>query len=164
MFGCFLCLASIPKHFSCPYSRSKSLALHAVRVKGVNSESGQDEENGELTAGISFTEIYISQENDKLPFSVDAEAVQLGNSLVSHPSIDYTESANLPESAKEKAPEGSGEAVTSPTEYQDKLYLHLKENLGKVKAYVTEMGRKIPVPDQCVIEGKRSEPFRSHEL
>ncbi|XP_074009819.1 ventricular zone-expressed PH domain-containing protein homolog 1 isoform X2 [Numenius arquata] len=134
------------------FNRSKSLALHAVRMKGVNSESGQDEENGEITAGISFTEIYISQENDKLPFSVDSEAMQLGNSLVSHQSIDYTESATLPESSKEKAFEGSAEAVTCPVEYQDKLYLHLKENLGKVKAYVMEMGRKIPVPNQCVIE------------
>ncbi|XP_009632726.1 ventricular zone-expressed PH domain-containing protein homolog 1 isoform X2 [Egretta garzetta] len=134
------------------FNRSKSLALHAVRMKGVNSESGQDEENGEITAGISFTEIYISQENDKLHFSVDTEAMQLGNSLVSHQSIDYMESAILPESAKEKAHEGSAEGVMSPVEYQDKLYLHLKENLGKVKAYVTEMGRKIPIPDQCVIE------------
>ncbi|XP_009462104.1 PREDICTED: ventricular zone-expressed PH domain-containing protein homolog 1 isoform X2 [Nipponia nippon] len=134
------------------FNRSKSLALHAVRMKGVNSESGQDEENGEIPAVISFTEIYISQENDKLPFSADTEAMQLGNSLVSHQSIDYMESANLPESAKEKSHKGSAEAVTSPMEYQDKLYLHLKENLGKVKAYVTEMGRKIPIPDQCVIE------------
>ncbi|XP_010178722.1 PREDICTED: ventricular zone-expressed PH domain-containing protein homolog 1, partial [Mesitornis unicolor] len=134
------------------FNRSKSLALNAVRMKGVNSESGQDEENGDMAAGISFTEIYVSQENDKLPFGVDTEAMQLGNSLVSHQSIDYTESANLPESPKEKALEGSTEAETSPTEYQDKLYLHLKENLGKVKAYITEMGRKIPVPDQCVIE------------
>ncbi|XP_068263037.1 ventricular zone-expressed PH domain-containing protein homolog 1 isoform X2 [Nyctibius grandis] len=134
------------------FNRSKSLALHAARMKGVNSESGQDEENGEITAGVSFTEIYISQENDKLPFSVDTEAMQLGNPLLSHQSIDYTESANLPESTKEKALEGSTEAATSPVEYQDQLYLHLKENLGKVKAYVTEMGRKIPIPDQCVIE------------
>ncbi|KFV15502.1 PREDICTED: ventricular zone-expressed PH domain-containing protein homolog 1, partial [Pterocles gutturalis] len=135
------------------FNRSKSLALHAVRMKGVNSESGQEEENGEITAGISLTEIYIGQENDKLPFSVDTEAMQLGNSLVSHQSIDNTESANLPEMInKEKAPEEIPEAGTSPVEYQDKLYLHLKENLGKVKAYVTEMGRKIPIPDQCVIE------------
>ncbi|NXG79728.1 MELT protein, partial [Baryphthengus martii] len=134
------------------FNRSKSLALHAVRMKGGNSESGQDEESGEMTAGISFTEIYLGPENDKLPFSVDTEAMQLGNSLVSHQSIDYSESANLPESTKEKALEGNTEAVMSPVEYQDKLYLHLKENLGKVKAYVTEMGRKIPIPDQCVIE------------
>lgn len=123
-------------------------------MKGANSESGQDEENGEITAGISFTEIYISQENDKVPFGVDPEAMQLGNSLVSRQSLDYTESANLAESPEEKALEGSAEAATSPVEYQDKLYLHLKENLGKVKEYVAEMGRKIPIPDQCVIEGK----------
>ncbi|KAK2538535.1 Veph1 [Columba guinea] len=134
------------------FNRSKSLALHAVRMKGANSESGQDEENGEITAGISFTEIYISQENDKVPFGVDPEAMQLGNSLVSRQSLDYTESANLAESPEEKALEGSAEAATSPVEYQDKLYLHLKENLGKVKEYVAEMGRKIPIPDQCVIE------------
>ncbi|XP_068810215.1 ventricular zone-expressed PH domain-containing protein homolog 1 isoform X5 [Struthio camelus] len=131
---------------------SKSLALHAVRMKVVNSDNGQDQENGDITAGISFTEIYISQENDKLPFSVDTEEIHLGNSLVSHQNIDYTKSENLPESAKEKAHEGSTETIKNPVEYQDKLYLHLKENLGKVKAYVMEMGKKIPIPDQCIIE------------
>ncbi|NXX89897.1 MELT protein, partial [Centropus bengalensis] len=134
------------------FNRSKSLALHAVRMKGVNSEIGQDEENGEVTAGISLTEIYLSQENDKLPFRVDTEAMQLGNSSVSHQSISYIESKNLPDSAEEEAQKGNAEAVSSPVEYQDKLYLHLKENLGKVKAYVMEMGKKIPIPDQCVIE------------
>ncbi|NXA48917.1 MELT protein, partial [Nothocercus julius] len=134
------------------FNRSKSLALHAVRMKVANMDSGQDQENGDISAGISFTEIYISQENDKLPFSVDTEEVQLGNSLVRRQSIDYTESENLLESAKEKVHEGSTETIRNPVEYQDKLYLHLKENLGKVKAYVMEMGRRIPIPDQCVIE------------
>ncbi|NWR71697.1 MELT protein, partial [Centropus unirufus] len=134
------------------FNRSKSLALHAVRMKGVNLEIGQDEENGEVTAGISLTEIYLSQENDKLPFRVDTEVMQLGNSSVSHQSINYIESKNLPDSAEEGAQKGSAEAMSSPVEYQDKLYLHLKENLGKVKAYVMEMGKKIPIPDQCVIE------------
>lgn len=129
-------------------------------MKSVNLDSGQEEENGDIPAGISFTEIYISQENDKLPFGVDAEEMQLGNSLVSHQSIDYTESENLPEPTGEKTLEESAEVLKSPAEYQDKLYLHLKENLGKVKAYVMEMGKKIPIPDQCVIEGKRPEPFR----
>ncbi|XP_032049668.1 ventricular zone-expressed PH domain-containing protein homolog 1 [Aythya fuligula] len=134
------------------FNRSKSLALHAVRMKSVNLDSGQEEENGDIPAGISFTEIYISQENEKLPFGVDTEEMQLGNSLVSHQSIDCTESENLPELAGEKAHEESAEVLKSPAEYQDKLYLHLKENLGKVKAYVMEMGKKIPIPDQCVIE------------
>ncbi|XP_015727697.1 ventricular zone-expressed PH domain-containing protein homolog 1 isoform X2 [Coturnix japonica] len=134
------------------FNRSKSLALHAVRMKGVNADSGQDEENGDVTAEISFTEIYISQENDKLPFSVDAEEMQLGNSLVSHQSIDCTELEGSSAPAGGEAQEGSMEVGKGPAECHDKLYLHLKENLGKVKAYVMEMGRRIPVPDHCVIE------------
>ncbi|NXM70307.1 MELT protein, partial [Serilophus lunatus] len=132
------------------FNRSKSLALHAVRTKGLNSEGGQDEEDGEVTAGISFSDIYISQENEQLPFGAEPEATPLGSS--SHQSTDYQEPANAPEPTQGKAREGSAEAATSPVEYQDKLYLHLKENLGKVKEYVMEMGRKIPIPDQCVIE------------
>ncbi|NWR86012.1 MELT protein, partial [Furnarius figulus] len=134
------------------FNRSKSLALHALRPKGGSSEGEQDEESGEVSAGISFPDIFISQENEKLPFGADPEAAALGNSLVSHQSIHYLKPANVPECTQEKALEGSAEAATSPVEYQDKLYLHLKENLGKVKEYVLEMGRKIPIPDQCVIE------------
>ncbi|XP_024048445.1 ventricular zone-expressed PH domain-containing protein homolog 1 isoform X2 [Terrapene carolina triunguis] len=134
------------------FNRSKSLALHAIRTKGMNSDNGQDMDNGDIAAGISFTEIYLSQENDKLPLSPDTEESQLENSSVSHPSIKCTESENLPGSVKENCHEGSTEAIKNPVEYQDKLYLHLKENLSKVKAYVMEIGKKIPSPDQCIIE------------
>ncbi|KAG6939268.1 ventricular zone expressed PH domain containing 1 [Chelydra serpentina] len=134
------------------FNRSKSLALHAIRTKGMNSDNGQDMDNGDIVAGISFTEIYLSQENDKLPLSPDTEELQLENSSVSHPSIKCTESENLPESVKENCHEGSTETIKNPVEYQDKIYLHLKENLSKVKAYVMEIGKKIPSPDQCIIE------------
>ncbi|NXL74489.1 MELT protein, partial [Leptocoma aspasia] len=133
------------------FNRSKSLALHALRMKGLSSEGG-DEENGEIPAGISFSDIYLSQEHEKEPFGVQPEAVHVGNSLVSPQSADHPQPANLPELSPEKAVEGRAEAATGPVEYQDKLYLHLKENLGKVKEYVMEMGRRIPIPDQCVIE------------
>ncbi|XP_023788508.1 ventricular zone-expressed PH domain-containing protein homolog 1 isoform X1 [Cyanistes caeruleus] len=132
------------------FNRSKSLALHALRMKGLSSEGGPDEENGDIPAGISFSEIYLSQEHEQVPFGVHPEAVHVGNPLVSHPSADCPQAADLPELTPEKALEGR--AATGPVEYQDKLYLHLKENLGKVKEYVMEMGRRIPIPEQCVIE------------
>ncbi|NXK95589.1 MELT protein, partial [Formicarius rufipectus] len=134
------------------FNRSKSLALHALRAKGGNSEGGQDEESGEVSAGISFSDLYISREEEKLPFGADPEPAAPGSAVVSPQSVHYLESANSPESPPKKALEGSAEAPTSPVEHQDKLYLHLKENLGKVKEYVLEMGRKIPIPEQCVIE------------
>ncbi|XP_006016529.1 ventricular zone-expressed PH domain-containing protein homolog 1 isoform X1 [Alligator sinensis] len=134
------------------FNRSKSLAFHAIRTKVTNSDSGQDIENGDMTSGISFTEIYLNQENDKSPFSIDTEEAQPDNSFILHPNIKYPESENLPESLKETSHERSTETVKNSEEYQDKLYMHLKENLSKVKAYLVEIGKKIPIPDQCVIE------------
>ncbi|XP_058277920.1 ventricular zone-expressed PH domain-containing protein homolog 1 isoform X1 [Hirundo rustica] len=138
------------------FNRSKSLALHALRMKGLSSEGG---ENGEIPAGISFSEICLSQEHQMLPFGVHPEAVHVGNSLVSPQSADYPQAASLPRLTPEKAVEGRAEAATGPVECQDKLYLHLKENLGKVKEYVLEMGRRIPIPEQCVVEGETSPRF-----
>ncbi|KAM4895331.1 ventricular zone-expressed PH domain-containing protein homolog 1 [Sylvia borin] len=124
------------------FNRSKSLALHALRMKGLSSEGG---ENGEIPAGISFSEICLSQEHEKVPFGVHPEVMHVGNPLLSPQSADCPQAAPLPELSLEKALEG-------PEECQDKLYLHLKENLGKVKEFVLEMGRRIPIPEQCVIE------------
>ncbi|NXY09824.1 MELT protein, partial [Pteruthius melanotis] len=125
------------------FNRSKSLALHALRVKGVSLELGPEEENGEIPAGISFSELYLSQEHDQGPFGVPPDA---GSSLLSH------QSPHCLQPELEKAVGGRAEAAPGPGECQDKLYLHLKENLGKVKEFVMEMGRRIPIPEQCVIE------------
>lgn len=145
------CLYSKPFFVSFLPCRSKSLALHALRMKGLSSEGGED---GEIPAGISFSELYLSQEHEKMPFGVRPEAEHVGNSLVPPQSADHPQAATLPEVTLEKAVESRAEAATGPGECQDKLYLHLKENLGKVKEYVLEMGRSIPIPEQCVIEGK----------
>ncbi|XP_016155953.1 PREDICTED: ventricular zone-expressed PH domain-containing protein homolog 1 [Ficedula albicollis] len=128
------------------FNRSKSLALHALRMKGLSSEGGQDEENGDIPAGISFSELYLSQEHEKEPFGLHPEAV------ISHPSADFPQAADEPEQSLEKAGQGRAGAATAAVQHQDKLYLHLKENLGKVKEFVMEMGRRIPIPEQCVIE------------
>ncbi|NWH86966.1 MELT protein, partial [Aegithalos caudatus] len=125
------------------FNRSKSLALHTLRMKGLSPEGG---ENGEIPAGISFSEIYLSQEHQEPPPGLPPGAVHLGGSLPS------PQSAHLPAGTPGKALEGRAQAATGPGECQDKLYLHLRENLGKVKEFVMEMGRRIPIPEQCVIE------------
>ncbi|XP_023079141.1 ventricular zone-expressed PH domain-containing protein homolog 1 isoform X2 [Piliocolobus tephrosceles] len=135
------------------FNRSKSLALHTVLTKGVGSEDGEDENRGDIPASISLSEIDpLSQGNDKLPFKTDTDRSQLGESSVSYPNIIHKNSENLPETVKENFQEETPETTASPIEYQDKLYLHLKQNLSKVKAYAMEIGKKIPVPDQCTIE------------
>ncbi|XP_008576911.1 PREDICTED: ventricular zone-expressed PH domain-containing protein homolog 1 [Galeopterus variegatus] len=135
------------------FNRPKSLALHAVLTKGVSAEEGEGGESGDVPASISLSEIDpLRQGSDKLPSETDTDGSQLGSSSVSHPNITHIESENLPETVKENFQEETPETTASPIEHQDKLYLYLKENLSKVKAYAVEIGKKIPVPDQCTIE------------
>uniref|UniRef100_A0ABI7X1U5 Ventricular zone expressed PH domain containing 1 n=1 Tax=Felis catus TaxID=9685 RepID=A0ABI7X1U5_FELCA len=135
------------------FNRSKSLALHTVLTKSMSSDDGEIVESGDMPARIILSETDpLSQGNDKLPFKANSDRSQLRNSSVSHPSIIHTESENLPETVKENCQEETPETTASPVEYQDKLYLHLKENFSKVKAYAVEIGKKIPIPDQCTIE------------
>lgn len=149
---------SLPVLPFCLYYRSKSLALHTVLTKSMSSDDGEVVESGDTPASIFLSEIDpLSQGNDKLPFKANSDRSQPRNSSLSHPSIMHTESENLPGTVKENCQEETPETTASPVEYQDKLYLHLKENFSKVKAYAVEIGKKIPVPDQCTIEGKFSE-------
>ncbi|XP_006868002.1 PREDICTED: ventricular zone-expressed PH domain-containing protein homolog 1 isoform X1 [Chrysochloris asiatica] len=135
------------------FNRSKSLALHTVLTKDMSSGDAEDVEKGDIPASISLSEINsLSQENDKSHFKADNGRLQLEISSVSHPNLIHIESENLTETVKENFQEETPESVASPVEYKDKLYLHLKENLSQVKAYAMEIGKKIPVPDQCTIE------------
>lgn len=134
------------------FNRSKSLALHTVLTKSMSSDDGEVVERGDIPASISLSELASLGHGNKSPFKADTDGSQLGNSSVSHPSIIHLESENLPETVKKNYQEDTPETTVNPVEYQDKLYLHLKKNLSKVKAYAMEIGKKIPVPDQCTIE------------
>lgn len=123
----------------------------------MSSDDGEVVERGDTPASLSLSEIDSLSQGSKSPFKAGTDGSQLGNASVSHPSIIHRESENLPETVKKNYPEDTPETTVSPVEYQDKLYLHLKKNLSKVKAYAVEIGKKIPVPDQCTIEGKISE-------
>ncbi|VTJ65594.1 Hypothetical predicted protein, partial [Marmota monax] len=143
------------------FNRSKSLAFHTALTRGVSSDDGEGEEPAGMLSSLSLSEIApFSHECGRSPPKMDTVRSQPRNSSASHPSIIHIAPEDLPEMVKEDFQEETSETTRSPEEYQDKLYLHLKENLGKVKAYATEIARKIPVPDQCTIE--EIAPF-SHE-
>ncbi|XP_065799318.1 ventricular zone-expressed PH domain-containing protein homolog 1 isoform X2 [Muntiacus reevesi] len=135
------------------FNRSKSLALHAVLTNPLSAEDGEAVKSRDKPASISLSEIDpLGQGHERSLFKVDTDGSQLVNSSVSHQSIIHVASENLPEAVKKNYQEEIPETTTSPVEYRDKLYLHLKENFSKVKAYAVEMVKKIPVPDQCTIE------------
>ncbi|XP_052036356.1 ventricular zone-expressed PH domain-containing protein homolog 1 isoform X3 [Apodemus sylvaticus] len=135
------------------FSRSRSLALNTLLTNGMSVEDSEVEGKAGIHASISLSEIDpLSPGIGKVPFKTDTHGSQLRNSSASHPSIIHIEPENMPETFKESIQEEIPEAATSPVEYQDKLYLHLKENLSKVKAHALEIAKKVPIPDQCTIE------------
>ncbi|XP_035302707.1 ventricular zone-expressed PH domain-containing protein homolog 1 isoform X3 [Cricetulus griseus] len=135
------------------FSRSRSLALNTVLTTGMRAEDEDAEERAGVHASISLSEIDpLIHGIGKLPLKIDTHGSQLRNSSASHPSIIHREPENMPKTVKENIQEEIPETATSPVEYQDKLYLHLKENFSKVKAYAMEITKKVPVPDQCTIE------------
>lgn len=143
-------LTLLPFHY-----RSRSLALNTVLTNSVRAEDGEAGERAGIQASISLSEIDpLSLGTSKLPLKIDTHRSQLRSSSASRPSIVHIEPENMPETVRENVQEDIPETASSPEEYQDKLYLHLKENLSKVKAYAMEIVRKVPVPDQCDIEGK----------
>ncbi|KAM4887801.1 ventricular zone-expressed PH domain-containing protein homolog 1 isoform 3-T3 [Thomomys bottae] len=131
------------------FNRSRSLALHTLLLRDVGSDDGEEEERTEPPTSLSLSEInQRGHRSDRQSLETETHWAQLRNSPASQPSITQAESENLTETVIGK----SQEVTASPTEYQDKLYLHLKENLSAVKAYALEITKRVPIPDQCTIE------------
>ncbi|KAH0512102.1 Ventricular zone-expressed PH domain-containing protein-like protein 1 [Microtus ochrogaster] len=135
------------------FGRSRSLALNTMLTNSVRAEDGEAGERAGIQASISLSEIDpLSLGTGKLPLKIDTHGSQLRNSSASRPRIVYIEPENMTETVRGNIQKDVPETTSSPVEHQDKLYLHLKENLGKVKAYAVEIAKKVPVPDQCDIE------------
>ncbi|KAK6478677.1 ventricular zone-expressed PH domain-containing protein-like protein 1-like isoform X1 [Huso huso] len=135
------------------FNRSKSLALHAVHTKSVNSENGHEREYGEMHPGIGFSERSLSQESCRLPLGSDQDA-----STTEVPSSPHPCAASIVANSSAETYEDSPADTEKCTgELQDQLFLHLKENLCTIQTYYAEMVKRIPVPEQCLIE----DSFRS---
>ncbi|KAK1162515.1 hypothetical protein AOXY_G17391 [Acipenser oxyrinchus oxyrinchus] len=135
------------------FNRSKSLALHAMRTKSVNSENGHERECGEMPPGIGLSERSLSQESCRLPLGSDRDA-----STTDVPSSPHSCAASIVANSSAETYEDSPADIEKCTgELQDPLLLHLKENLCTIQTYYAEMVKKIPVPEQCLIE----DSFRS---
>ncbi|KAM4771126.1 ventricular zone-expressed PH domain-containing protein homolog 1 [Rhinophrynus dorsalis] len=118
-------------------SRSKNIALNSVNGTYLSLESGQNADNSEVLGPIPFSH------------STDNGKSQEDKTIVFAPVNNYNNRPILTEPSKEN--QISPKLIIEPQNH-DKLVLHLKENIDEIKNYVIEMGKKIPMPDQCVIE------------
>uniref|UniRef100_A0A3Q4GI66 Ventricular zone expressed PH domain-containing 1 n=1 Tax=Neolamprologus brichardi TaxID=32507 RepID=A0A3Q4GI66_NEOBR len=109
------------------FNRSKSLALHAVRSRSINSDEGEDGEGVELSTDSAFSNTLPNQHSENHEVS-PAERKLTDGSLV------------------EK--DGQKGERAEP----DRLFIHLRDNMEMIREFCKVMVQQIPIPEQCVIE------------
>ncbi|KAM4694351.1 ventricular zone-expressed PH domain-containing protein homolog 1 [Discoglossus pictus] len=130
-------------------NRSKNLPLNSLNKKCMSLDNGQDIGHSEVLGLISFSPLLLNQEEERLTSGTDKEKSQV-DTLALSPIINYSGTKSVPEQNEEN--QNITDVITESPRQDDKLLVHLKENLNELKKYVVEMAKKIPVPDQCVIE------------
>ncbi|KAI7802608.1 ventricular zone-expressed PH domain-containing protein [Triplophysa rosa] len=113
------------------FKRSKSLALHTVHTRSINSDSSPEGEGSELSPE---------------PDSCFPETT-------SSPSTPQENHTDPTESNPDTSPNSEGQKVEvrDPRE-GDRLWTHLRDNMEEIKTFCAEMIKQIPIPEQCVIE------------
>uniref|UniRef100_A0A669BFF6 Ventricular zone expressed PH domain-containing 1 n=1 Tax=Oreochromis niloticus TaxID=8128 RepID=A0A669BFF6_ORENI len=127
------------------FNRSKSLALHAVRSRSINSDEGEDGEGVELSTDSAFSNTLPNQHSENHEVS-PAERKLTDGSLVGVTPLDRA--------AKEAEKSQSGEKDGQKGERTeaDRLFIHLRDNMEMIGEFCKVMVQQIPVPEQCVIE------------
>nr|XP_046244572.1 ventricular zone-expressed PH domain-containing protein isoform X2 [Scatophagus argus] len=128
------------------FNRSKSLALHAVRSRSINSDTGDDGEGLEQIPDNIFSSMLVKSHSE------NQEALHNDRKLTGDDSRPVT--AALGREVKE-AERGQNREKDGEEEEQgeaDRLFIHLRENMETIREFCKDMVQQIPTPEQCVIE------------
>ncbi|XP_049432152.1 ventricular zone-expressed PH domain-containing protein isoform X1 [Epinephelus fuscoguttatus] len=128
------------------FNRSKSLALHAVRSRSINSDTGEDSEGLEPNPDniIPNTLVKSHSENQEAP---PTERKLIGDGSMP---VSAVLDRGVKEAEKGQSREKDGE--TEEQEDTDRLFIHLRDNMETIREFCGDMVRQIPIPEQCVID------------
>ncbi|XP_053567766.1 ventricular zone-expressed PH domain-containing protein homolog 1 [Bombina bombina] len=129
--------------------RSNNLAVNSLSRKCTNLDNSQEIENSDVFGLISFSHLLLNKEDERLASGADNGTSHVNTTLALNPITNYSEAKSVFDPSQENQSRAN---IIKEYLKQDKLFVHLKENLHELKNYVVEMVKKIPVPEQCVIE------------
>lgn len=126
--------------------RSKSLALHAVRSRSINSDTGEDSEIVEFSPG----NILSSALHNQHPADQEAPGERKGMGDISLTAIaPLDRGVTGADSGQSREKGGANEEQCDA----DGLFIYLRDNMETIREFCKEMVQQIPVPEQCVVEG-----------
>ena len=113
--------------------RSKSLALHAVRSRSINSDTGEDGDGLESSPDNMFSNTMVNSHSE------NQEAPSAERKLTGDGGVKEAEKGQSREKQEQ--------------EDADRLFVHLRDNMETIREFCRDMVQQIPTPEQCVIEG-----------
>uniref|UniRef100_A0A8C6T876 Ventricular zone expressed PH domain-containing 1 n=1 Tax=Neogobius melanostomus TaxID=47308 RepID=A0A8C6T876_9GOBI len=119
------------------FNRSKSLALHVVRSRSINSDAAEDATDPELTPD-SVCVFSSGSQPDALPGETSGTAAS-----------SAPPERTVPEAECEAETGQSGEGGEQE---EDRLYVHLRNNIGSIREFCRDTLKQVPVPEECAIE------------
>ena len=148
----------ILQHFDCFYFlvslRSKSLALHAVRSRSINSDTGEDGEGLEPSPDNIFSNTLANSHSE------NQEAPPAERKLMADSSMPVTPALNRRVKEADRSHRRETDGQKEEQEEADRLFIHLRDNMEVIRDFCKAMMQQIPTPDHCVIEGNVSKKHR----
>lgn len=135
--------------------RSKSLALHAVRSRSINSDNGEDGEGLEQSPDSIFSNTLVNSHSE------NQEALPAERKLTGDGSIPATVTLDRVFKEAERGESREKDGEKEEQEEADRLFMHLRDNMETIRAFCKDVAQQIPSPEQCVIEGNVTSIFAS---
>lgn len=127
--------------------RSKSLALHAVRSRSINSDTGEDGEGLEPSPDNVFSNTAVNSHSE------NQEALASERKMTGDGSVPITAALDRGVKEAERSQSREKEGENEEHEEADRLFIHLRDNMETIREFCKDMAQQIPTPEQCVIEG-----------
>ncbi|XP_076592216.1 ventricular zone-expressed PH domain-containing protein [Chaetodon auriga] len=127
------------------FNRSKSLALHAVRSRSINSDTGEDGEGLEQSPDI-FSNTLVNSHSE------NQEAAPAERKLMADGSMPVTAALDRGFKEAERGESRERDGEKEEREEADRLFIHLRDNMETIREFCKDMVQQIPTPEQCVIE------------
>lgn len=118
-----------------------------MRSRSISSDTGEDSEAVEPSTENCVSNAQPNQPSDSHEVSPAEKKLTSDNSLSVTAEKKEVESAEIKDVNREEAEQ----------EQADRLFIHLRDNMETIREFCNDMVKRIPVPEQCVIEGKVSD-------
>lgn len=129
------------------FHRSKSLALHVVRSRSINSETGEDGTDLELNPDNIISNPLCNQDSGQ------QEALRIERNSSGDGPLSLDQTVKDIDKAENDQSEQK-DALKEEEQEEDRLFTHLRDNMEAIREFCKDIMKEIPFPEECIMEGE----------